>query len=327
MDKLVIKTDHSHINETAEYYFQKGSAATADLDENKITLGYWRRKIFYALMREVILASGIDSNITSANEKAKYIVDGYGYYSRLLVFMNSFITSETFRVSLCQRLRYFDIGEVYCGALKYDDSANKLHKVIDELVLSCGKGVGSSAYVLGNSYTKELFSVSPKKAELSLILNSLTPFMIEVYKLKLHTCSKSFLTKHINDLLKDFNLERIDGKLNKTCSNINDAVRYDRYTEDILITMVAVKNVVSSGYNKFKGNREKSYNVKEILNDMLEYINFVPCEYDKFKENFKDNKEKSYNVKEILNDMMGYINYVTTNSAIYDIGLESLINY
>lgn len=287
MGKLVIKTDHSHINETAEYYFKKGSFATANLDEKKINLGYWRKKIFYALMREIILASGVDSDITSANEKAKYIVDGYEYYSRLLVFMNSFITSDSFRVSLCQKLRFYDIGEVYCGALKYGDSVDKLDKVVDKLVLNCGKGVGSSAYVLGNSNTKDLYSDSPKKAELTLILNSLTPFLIEVYKMKLHTCSKSVLTKQINDLLKDFNLERIDGKLNITCTSINDVIRYDRFTEDILISMVAVKNVVNCVYKKFRDNKGNT----------------------------------PYNVKGIINDMLVYIDFVTTNVSIYDVGL------
>ena len=271
---------------------QKGSVAVANLNERKVNLGYWRKKIFYALMREVILASGVDNNVTSANEKAKYIVDGYDYYSRLLVFMNSFITSDSFRVSLCQKLRFYDIGEVCYGGLRSADSVDKLDKIVVELSLSCGKGVGSSAYVLGNSHTKELYRISPKKAELTLILNSLVLFMVEVYKMKLHTCSKSVLTKHINDLLKDFNLERIAGKLNRTCTSISDAIRYDRYTEDILISMIAVKNVVN-------------------------------CEYKKFK----DNKENmSCNVKGIINDMSGYINFITTNSAIYDIGLESLIN-
>ena len=310
MSKLVIKTDHKHINETAEYYFQNGYNALANLHEVfDINIGYWRKKIFYALLREVIIASGIDNNITSANEKAKYIVDSYGNYSGLLIFMDKYIKSDRFRTDLCQGLRFYDKGEVVHGELMViynkervsggrlrslsEYSSREYKGVVDYLKYNCVKKAESPVIDLGNEHTKDLYKTRPKKAELALILNSLVPFMVEVYKMKLRTSSNYVFTRHINGILDDFNLGVITGKSNIIYTSKEDKMGYDGHVEAILTDIVAVKHVLN-------------------------------CDYDKFRKN---KVKMGYNIKWLINDMSTYVSSVISGAAIYDIGLESLVNF
>ena len=120
MSGLMIKTDHSHICETAVFFYNNGIKGLAGVSES-VNIGSFRKRVFCALLREIIVAINSSELIVHANRLAADMINSYGHSERLLVFMNSFITDAGFRNSIVNDLRQLDYK-----------------RVVDTLICNCG---------------------------------------------------------------------------------------------------------------------------------------------------------------------------------------------
>ena len=277
MKNLVVKTDHSHICETAEYYFENGIKALEGVDEKNINIKYIRNKVFCAIIREIILAVNYKEYVVDANKKAEKIVKSYELDNRLIVFMNSFITDNEFRESLVLDIK----SEDYL-------------RVVDTICCNCGVHKNKKDYklkdvvVLGNDKAQSVYNTSCKKAELGVILNSLNPFMFEVLKIRVYSMDRSIAGKCINAVLRDLGVVRRYGKLYYKDSNIV----YNRQVESIIINLVALMLMSEKAYKDIVNEAIKNNNILDIISYIGKSCNFIKCK-----------------------------------SALYDLGLRSLVNY
>ena len=275
---ITVKTSHRDIGSTAEIYGSGSYNILSKYSEKDINIYYLRKKIFCALLREIILAVDSDNYVSVANGYAVQVVDSLGTCSRLLSFMDNFIMDGNFRGSICR-----------------DIASRRFDSVSDTIQINCTGGQ-ESLYRLGNrmvlyklkNHTKDNSEI--KRLEMCIILNSLIPFMLEVYKIKINTRVKSVYGRLINEVFNDLGIKKYNGKIFKNdCKN---GINYTRDIEQVFIGLMAVKMISIDLY-------------KEIKADIVEY---------------KD-------IGNVINEIHADIVALSTRAALHDMGLMSLSKY
>lgn len=264
----MIKTDHSHICGTAVFFYNNGIKGISGVSES-VNIGSFRKRVFCALLREIIVAIDSSELITHANWLAADIVNSYGHSERLLVFMNSFITDAGFRNSIVMDFKQ----------LNYK-------RIVDTLICNCGssRAKGSPVSVLGNNLAQSLSVNEPKKAEIGVVLNSLLPFMYEVENIRLNSMARSVSGKHIKFVIYDMGMVRKYGNILLQEDGVyNTPLRYDKHIENIIYSFVALRLLCDELYKEVKKGIENYNNAQDILMYIGKYVGFI-----KYKQALND---------------------------------------
>lgn len=279
MSNLTVKTSHGYINETATIFYKRGYDALCNFNEQDINISYLRKKIFHALIREIILAVDSEYYVTDANRYAMQVIDGLHNCSKLLSFMDNFIMDENFRNSICR-----------------DIANRRFDRVIKTIQINCIDSCRNALCKLGNLFViymvrKQTNGNSEiKRLEMGIILNSLMPFMIEVYKIKINTRAKSVFGRLMNEIFTDLHIKKFNCRLYKIGKD--DYINYTRDIEQVFVSLLAIKQVSNVIY-------------KEIVEDALN------CS----------------NIEEMIADINTNVIITGKSSALNDIGLMSLAKY
>lgn len=263
MSGLIIKTDHSHICETAVFFYNNGIKGLTGVSES-VNIGSFRKKVFCALLREIIVAIDSSELIAHANWLAADIVNSYGHSERLLIFMNCFITDAGFRNSIVNDLRQLDYK-----------------RVVDTLICNCGssKTKRSSVSVLGNDLAQSLSVKEPKKAEIGVVLNSLLPFMYEVKNIRLNSMVRSVSGKHIKLVIEDCYMVKKNGKLLMQEDGMyNVPINYDRYIENIMYSLATVRLLSDELYRGIKKDIKNYNNAQNVIEHISRCVNYIKYE-------------------------------------------------
>ena len=278
MSSLTVKTSHGFINETATIFYRHGYKVLSNYSEKDINISYLRKKIFHALVREIILAVDNGYYVSVANRYAMQIIDGLSNCSKLLSFMDNFIMNENFRNSICS-----------------DVVNRRFNRISDTIQVNCIDGGHDTLYSLGNHIVKNRIrnqtkdNSEMKRLEIGVVLNSLMPFMIEAYKIKINTRAKSVFSRLMNELFLELHITKYNGRLYKEAKD--GSIKYTRDIEHVLVSLLALKLVSYKDY-------------REIVKDVLD------CE----------------NIGIIVSEINSAI--ITTKlPSFHDIGLMSLEKY
>ena len=263
MGKTVFKTDHSHICETAVFFYNNGIKGISGVSES-VNIGSFRKRVFCALLREIIVAVDSSELITHDNWLANDIVNSYGHSERLLVFMNSFITDAGFRNSIVMDFKQ----------LNYK-------RIVDTLICNCGssRAKGSPVSVLGNNLAQSLSVNEPKKAEIGVVLNSLLPFMYEVENIRLNSMVRSVSGKHIKLVIEDCYMIKKNGKLLMQEDGMyNVPINYDRYIENVIYSLATIRLLSDELYRKIKNDVKNYNNVQNAIEHISRCVNYIKYE-------------------------------------------------
>ena len=263
MSNLVVKTDHSHICETAVFFYNNGIKGISGVSES-VNIGSFRKRVFCALLREIIVAVDSSELITHDNWLANDIVNSYGHSERLLVFMNSFITDAGFRNSIVMDFKQ----------LNYK-------RIVDTLICNCGSSrtKGSPVSVLGNNLAQSLSVKEPKKAEIGVVLNSLLPFMYEVENIRLNSMVRSVSGKHIKLVIEDCYMIKKNGKLLMQEDGMyNVPINYDRYIENVIYSLATIRLLSDELYRKIKNDVKNYNNVQNAIEHISRCVNYIKYE-------------------------------------------------
>lgn len=279
MGNLTVKTSHGYINETATIFYKRGYSAICNYSEKDINISYLRKKIFHALIREIILAVDSTYYVADTNRYAMQIIDGLSNCSKLLSFMDNFIMDENFRNSICR-----------------DIANRRFDRVADTIQINCIDGGQDALCKLGNLLViyrirnQTNGNSEIKRLEMGIILNSLMPFMIEVYKIKINTRAKSVFGRLMNEIFTDLHIKKFNCRLYKIGKD--NYVNYTRDIEQIFVSLLAIKQVSNVVY-------------KEIVEDALN------CP----------------NIEEMIAEINTNVIITGKSSALHDMGLISLVKY
>ena len=268
MGKTVFKTDHSHICETAVFFYNNGIKGISGVSES-VNIGSFRKKVFCALLREIIVAIDSSELIAHANWLATDIVNSYGHSDRLLVFMNCFINDAGFRNSIVMDFKQMNYK-----------------RIVDTLICTCGnsKKNGSPVSVLGNNLAQSLSVSEPKKAEIGVILNSLVPFMYEVENIRLNSMARSVSGKHIKLVIEDCYMVKKNGKLLMQEAYMqNVPINYDKYVENIMYSLATVRLLSDELYRGIKKDIKSITSAQASVAYICNRVNYI-----KYKQALSD---------------------------------------
>lgn len=255
MSNLTVKTSHGYINETATIFYKCGYDALCNFNEQDINISYLRKKIFHALIREIILAVGSDYYVVDANRYAMQIIDGLRNCSKLLSFMDNFIMDENFRNSICR-----------------DIANRRFDRVIKTIQINCIDSCRNALCKLGNLFVIYMVrkrtngNSEIKRLEMGIILNSLMSFMIEVYKVKINTRAKSVFGRLMNEIFTDLHIKKFNCRLYKIGKD--DCINYTRDIEQVFVSLLAIKQVSNVVYKEIVEDALNCSNIEEMIADI-----------------------------------------------------------
>ena len=255
MSNLTVKTSHGYINETATIFYKRGYDALCNFNEQDINIFYLRKKIFHALIREIILAVDSEYYVTDANRYAMQVIDGLHNCSKLLSFMDNFIMDENFRSSICR-----------------DIANRRFDRVITTIQINCIDSCRNALCKLGNLFVIYMVrkrtngNSEIKRLEMGIILNSLMSFMIEVYKIKINTRAKSVFGRLMNEIFTDLHIKKFNCRLYKIGKD--DYINYTRDIEQVFVSLLAIKQVSNVIYKEIVEDALNCSNIEEMIADI-----------------------------------------------------------